>query len=346
MWCQTTATPNLLNPGKLQDVSAASFQIFNSDGTQVYPATAGTKQLVDLVAHRIDLGYYVAVWNSASAALGLYTIRWFVTPIAVGSEERSFDQDFEVVSAPYKGRNYTTIAALRDEGISETRLSDKRARDLIFTASAYVEHFTSRVFCPIPKVIRVDGTNSRGLILDEPIVAIKGLAVSLVSQFTSSDLQVLEDTYRIYNRHLTLGMLDPDDRECPKLEFVHDDDLKGVNYVVPTSGYRLTQLIWPKGQMNCRIEGVFGYTEPDGSWWGKTPELIQVATKLLCFRYLPKMGTANRDDSVKRGRIGAEHTKDQGYTLSPPSSFTGYTNDSEIDALLVAFTRPPKFGAV
>jgi len=346
MWCQTTATPNTLNPGILQDVAAASFVISLADGTQVYPATAGQKCSVDLVQHRIDTGYYVAVWDSTQATLGDYIITWYVTPIAAGATESVFSQDFEVVTSPYRGRNYCSIGSLRDEGLTTTRLTEAGALRLISQASRYVEMYTGRVFCPVSKVIRIDGTNSRGLPIEEPIVAIKGLAVSLVSQFTAGDLQVMADTFRVYNRHLTLGLLSPDDRENPHLEFVHDDDLKGVNYVVPTSGYRLTQLIWPKGQQNCRIEGVFGYTEPDGSWWGRTPELIQVATRMLCFRYLSRIGTTARDDAVKRGRVISEHTKDQGYTLSHPSSFNAYTGDPEIDGILSSFTRPPKFGAV
>lgn len=344
--CQTTAQPNLLNPGRLQDVSAAGYQIFNDAGTQIYPSTPGNLAPVDLTAHRIDIGQYVAVWDSAEAAIGPYTIRWFVTPAAPGATERTFDQDFEVVERPYRGLNYCSLASLRAEGLTQLKADDAKAQRLILQASRMIEMFTGRTFAPVSKVLRVDGTNGRGLPLNEPIVAIQGLAVSLVSQFTASDLQVLEDTYRIYNRHLTLGLLDPDDREDPKLEFVHDDDLKGVNYVVPTSGYRLTQLIWPKGQQNCRIVGVFGYTEPDGSWSGRTPEMIQYVTRLLVFRYLPAMGTNARDDSVKRGRLLAEHTKDQGYQLQRMSQFGGYTGDPEIDAILSSFTRPPKYGAV
>jgi hypothetical protein len=206
--------------------------------------------------------------------------------------------------------------------------------------------FTGREFLAQQKTLRIDGTNGRGLPLGEPIVAISALAVSLVSQFTASDLQVLADTFRVYNRHLSLGLLNPDDRENPKLEFVHDDDLKGVNYTVPTSGYRLTQLIWPKGQENCRLSGFFGFTEPDGSFMGKTPELIQLATKLLCFRYMDKMGTDDRDDATKRARLLGERTKDQSYTLSKPTLFTGYSGDPEIDGILRGFSRPPSFGAV
>jgi hypothetical protein len=343
LWVQTGSLHGL-NPGLLCDPYYAAFQIYSAAGTQVYPVAAGTRQVVDLVAHRIDKGHYAAVWNSASAALGAYNIRWYVVPVN-GDAEVTFDQDFEVVTRAFPGRNYCSLASLRDDGLSANAMADDRAQRLIVQASSMVEMYTGRVFAPVAKTIRVDGTNSRALPLQEPIVAIQGLAVSLVSQFTSSDLEVLADTFRVYNRHLSIGLSQPDDRENPKLEFVHDDDLKGVNYVVPTSGYRLTQLIWPRGQQNVRIVGVFGYTEPDGSWCGRTPDMIQMATRLLCFRYKSRPGTDDRDDATKRGRLISEHTKDQGYQLANISMFAGYTGDPEVDGILASFTRPPRFGA-
>ena len=343
LWVQTSSAHGL-NPGILADVYSASYQIYTEAGVQVYPVVSGTKASVDLVAHRIDTGYYAAVWDSSAAAVGAYRIKWYVVPVE-GDDEISFEQDFEVVTQAFRGLNYCSLQSLRDDGLLVAAMSDEKAQKLILRASRMVEMYTGRVFAPVVKTIRVDGTNSRGLPLDEPIVAIQGLAVSLVSEFTSEDLQVLADTFRVYNRHLSIGLLQPDDRESPKLEFVHDDDLKGVNYVVPTSGYRLTQLIWPKGQQNVRIVGVFGYTEPDGSWCGRTPEMIQTVTRLLCFRYRANPGTDARDDAVKRGRILTEHTKDQGYELANQSFFAGYTGDPEIDGILASFTRPPKFGA-
>lgn len=343
----TTAS---LNPGILMDCVDAQYQIYSLDGTQVYPATHGTWASVNLITDRVDVGVYVAKWDTTGTpgpALGSYYISWKVVPM-VGAATIAFTQDFEVASMPVnrQGPNYTSIQSLRDAGITTTKLSDAAAVRLIQTASRYVTMFTGREFLAQRKTIRIDGTNGRGLPLEEPIVAISALAVSLVSQFTASDLQVLADTFRVYNRHIALGMLNPDDRENPRLEFVHDDDLKGVNYVVPTSGYRLTQLIWPKGQENCRIFGWFGYTEPDNSFMGKTPELIQTATQLLCFRYLSKPGSMNRNDDVNRARILTERTKDQSFTLSKQSVFTGYTGDPEIDNILCAFSRGPRFGAV
>lgn len=347
---QDGTTSASLNPGILMDAFYAAYQIYSFDGTQVFPTPNGAWQLVDLVADRVEMGIYAARWDTTgtpSPALGSYYIRWRVVPLD-GDPERVFTQDFEVTSIPVdrQGLVYCSIQGLRDEGLTASRLADAAAVRLIQSASRYVEMFTGRRFCAQRKTLRVDGNNGRSLPLGEPIVAISKLAVSLVSQFTASDLQVLADTFRVYSRYITLGLIDPDDREDPKISFVHDDDLKGVNYVVPTSGYRLTQLIWPKGQENVRIYGVFGYTEQDGSFMGKTPELIQLATKLLCFRYLDKMGTDARDDATKRARLMGERTKDQSYTLGKPTLFSGYSGDPEIDTILRGFSRPPKMGAV
>jgi hypothetical protein len=332
------------------DAFYAAYQIYLFDGTQVYPSPAGTWAVVDLVADRVETGIYAARWDTTGTpgpALGAYYIQWRVIPLD-GDPERVFTQDFEVASLPVErqGLAYCSIQGLRDEGVTTRQLSDVAAVRLIQQASRYVEMFTGRRFCAQRKTLRVDGNNGRDLPLGEPIIAVSALAVSLVSQFTASDLQVLADTYRIYSRYITLGLTDPDDRENPKISFVHDDDLKGVRFVVPTSGYRLTQLIWPKGQENVRIYGVWGFTEQDGSLMGKTPELIQLATKLLCFRYLDKMGTDDRDDATKRARLLGERTKDQSYTLSKPTLFTGYSGDPEIDGILRGFSRPPSFGAV
>lgn len=307
------------------DPYSAAFQILDSTGTQIYPVTPGTKQSVNLVTHRVGLGYYAAVWTSSAAAVGAYTIRWSVVPV-VGDEEVVFDQSFEVVTKDFPGRNYCSLQSLRDDGITASAVADDVAQRLIVQASRMVEMYTGRVFAPVPKTVRVDGNNSRRLLFQEPIVAIESLTVSLFLGILESDLAVLPDTFLVYNRHLSMGLLQPDDRDNPKIEFVYDANLEGAQ--------------------NIEVVGVFGYTEPDGSWCGRTPELIQVATRLLCFRYRAKPGTDDRDDDVKRGRIISEHTKDQGYQLANMSMFGGYTADPEIDGILSSFTRPPKFGAV
>ena len=94
------------------------------------------------------------------------------------------------------------------------------------------------------------------------------------------------------------------------------------------------------------MNGVFGYTDPDGSGVGHTPELIRHVTKLLVLREIPTMtDTSLREERQKRWRIVSERTRDQGYNLDPLRAHGGFTGDPEIDAILAAYQRPPQLGA-
>ena len=109
-------------------------------------------------------------------------------------------------------------------------------------------------------------------------------------------------------------------------------------------------LVFPIGQQNVKLVGVFGYTEWDQSiTQGKTPELIKHVTKLLVIRNLAKLSkTSQRFDAIARSRITSERTRDQSYTLSAlGNAQTGafFTGDPEIDHVLAYFQRPPSLGA-
>jgi hypothetical protein len=112
---------------------------------------------------------------------------------------------------------------------------------------------------------------------------------------------------------------------------------------------------WPTGRQNIQITGVFGFTDPDGTLSGKTPDLIQHATNLLVIRELPPLAdTDSRDDIRFRFAITNQRTRDQSISYSPsagggPFSASGsgrMTGDAEIDVILERYTRPTKMGAV
>ena len=74
---------------------------------------------------------------------------------------------------------------------------------------------------------------------------------------------------------LAAGLGDPDDRKNPRLEFFHESDLLGVQ-PTPAASLGLGPLVWLRGAQNVVIDGLFGYTDPDGSAVGRTPELIRL----------------------------------------------------------------------
>lgn len=230
---------------------------------------------------------------------------------------------------------YATIADLRAEGVTEAAATNARIESLIALAGSYIERMTGRFFEPRPQTLRVDGTGGRVLPLGHPIISVDAVLVDS-SPFSPGDLPIDPGFYRVYNRHLTQGLLLPDDRDHPRIELVGGDE--------PFPG--LGRLAWPRGQQNVEVRGVFGYTEPDGSPTGRTPELIRHVTKLLVLRELPLLtDTDRREDAQRRWRLTSERTRDQAYTLDALRLTGAFTGDPEIDNVLFAFVRPADFGA-
>jgi hypothetical protein len=238
---------------------------------------------------------------------------------------------------------YASVADLRAEGVTDAIADDARLEALLARASSYIERFTGRFFEPRELTHTLDGTGGRTLPLGHPIIRIDDVFIE-ASVFSPADLPVDPSVYRVYNRHLTQGLLLPDDRDDPRLEFVHGGDLLGVRFEPP--GLSLSSLVWPRGQQNVTVRGAFGYTEPDGSPTGRTPELIRHVTKLLVMRELPRLADVDqREDAQRRWRITSERTRDQAYTLEALRLTGAFTGDPEIDNVLVAFVRPPDLGA-
>ena len=133
-------------------------------------------------------------------------------------------------------------------------------------------------------------------------------------------------------------------RENPKIELVQLDTTY-YNYVPVFQ----TGLNWPIGTQNVKINGIFGYTDPDGTSWGKTPDAIAEACKMLVIRNHAKLADPARDEWLRRSFITSERTRDQAISLADPSTrglATRFTGDPEIDQILAAYSRPPAMGAV
>jgi len=344
--------------GVLVDVAVLEFQVFDvSDPgkqlspVQVYPTTLGARASVNVGApcptgDKLSTGHFVARWTPpVSEAIGTHEVRWFFR-LSPSSPEQTFREEFEVLVevAGFSGTGYAFVSDFREEGISPTEVSDARLQRLIAHASRYVERVTGRFFEPRVQTLTADGSGGRALRLGHPIIGLDSVAIDS-SPFSPGDLGVDPSVYRVYNRHLTQGLLLPDDRDDPRLEFLHGSDLGGVRFE-SVGALGLASLVWPRGQQNVTIRGVFGYTEPDGSPTGATPALIRHATKLLVMRELPQLGDADRrEDARRRWRLTGERTRDQSYTLDALKLQGAFTGDPEIDNILAAFARPPDLGA-
>ncbi len=343
-----------------------SYSILDPGGTAVV-----SNVVVDLVndimtdaqGNPLDLmaplaGYYAARWTVPSnATLGKWSIVWtyvFTTPTsdtltATSSEappSGTCTKYFEVLATapPPFARRYAFVTDLREELGCGEDVSDARLYRLSVLASAMIDRITGRFFTPAYGTKRMAGASARSLLFGDVIIAISSLGID-TEPTQQGDLVVELDLFRVYNRHLSQGMLDPDDRENPKLEFVHSDDLYGIRFI-PFRGISLRSLAFPIGVQNIHARGFFGFTDPDGSPWGETPAMLQHACKLIVARELPKMSEHDaRTDAQQRWRVIMEKTRDIQNQLADPRKWGGWFGDPELDMLLASYVRPPRLGS-
>lgn len=319
---------------------------------------------------RLGLGYFRAGsydpqaedWGAPEddPGPGRRTIRWYCVLEPGGPEltwstytERLAGGAKPDLGVPY----YALIADLRDEGFTEAALPDARAASLLARASLYIEAFTGRRFVPVPKDLSLQGRGGPKLLLSEPIVALDpdGLRVDLEPYpvTSSTTLPYSRETLRIYNRHLTQRLTQPDDRQNPKIEVF---DPVGIREYGGARSGLAARYAFPYGQQNVHVRGVFGFTEPDGSPAGRTPALIAHAAMLLVRRHMMGGGVGVGGGPSGGGAVTSERTRDQSVTYASPGTvgsgragsplLGAFTGDPEIDTLLARFMRQASLAAV
>lgn len=251
---------------------------------------------------------------------------------------------------------YTTIANLRDEGVPDPP-ADARLTKIIQRVSMLIEAYTGRSFRPVTKTIKLDGHDSEILPLEEPIIEVTDVRILYADPFGSGLDDIDLDDIRVYNRHLTQDLLEPDDRESPRLEWIRFDDYDGSLFGDFFERHHFRFGRFPKGTQNIEVTGTFGYTDPDPDGVvseGITPPLIEHVANLMVIRQLPKLyETDDRDDAGRnRNRVSKYKTRDQEVAFAGPDKLRGesgggpFTGDGEIDNILAMYSRPPKIGAV
>jgi len=164
------------------------------------------------------------------------------------------------------------------------------------------------------------------------------------------------DEVLIYNRHLTQGLQKPDDRKLP-----------GISIEAFLAYPKEDLNIWPIGDQNIQIEGIFGWTSlahddtvgetiagsqiPQSQ--GSTPAKIKRACMLLVRRYFPQLGDFQSVVSTTKSLADLTEMKvrDQSvkWNVSSGSSgglgmLGGSTGDAEVDRMLLGFRQTAAMG--
>lgn len=248
--------------------------------------------------------------------------------------------------------SYITVSDLRDEGITESMLSDAKAEEKIAYWSKFIDQITGQWFDPRDRTLFLDAKNSSSLVVGHPIIQIDEayLVSGRGTDYDEDEIDVAD--IRVYNRHLTQGLTRPDDRFAPRIEFQVPD---WVNTYYQTFDYPRIHSRFPTGRLIVKLVGVFGFTElhtgdsvgetAEASQvplsQGHTPYLIERAVMLLVVKDMPQLvDTGFRQDLRSRWALTSEKTADQSYTLASPASIGqtgGWTGDPEIDMLISMF---------
>lgn len=244
--------------------------------------------------------------------------------------------------------NYCTLQDIRDEGFTVGEASDARVAVALALSTVYIDRFCGQWFEPrefdSDTPYLADGDTSPVLVLPIPICSVSKITLVSRGIGTASTTELDEDSYVVYNRHLSgqVGGAD-DDRDFPRIELV--DALEGRWSGLWEDG----RPAFAEGPQSVMIEGFFGYTDrdPDGiEDNGVTPPLITHVAKLLVVRELETLRKrARRATWRDRARIVSAKTKDQSYTLAQLAQGGFLTGDPEIDGILSLYQRPARVGS-
>lgn len=328
--------------GHMLDVAELSFSV-----RDVTAATDRiTDQAVDLDpcadgGHRLGLGRYVAAFTAAAAddfEVGTHEITWKFKP-AVGDPHQFWRQRFEVLDAGVfpTGLGYAAYAdsAQLAANSAFTAYTLGQIQEAAAVAAEEIERWTERFFEPRYLLTRYNATDAGALPLSHPIIGLDQVAIVSLG-VAETNLTIDLTDLLVYNRHLS-GLLDPDDRNNPRIEFA-TEILPGT---VQLQGNFLA------GRQNTLIGGVFGYTEPDGTAIGRRPRRLERVAGIMTLRQIQDpFGTDILTSSP--GRIRKARTRDQAveFGSTRDGGVGALTGDRTVDDILMYYRRPPYYGAV
>jgi hypothetical protein len=202
---------------------------------------------------------------------------------------------------------YATVADLRGEGVPVEAVDDTRAALLLEEASRLIDQVTGQWFTPQARTLRVPGRGAPSVYPSVPPIALEAI--------TDFEENVPLTTVEIVGAPVDPGTDEP----------------------------RITRLrgCFRLGRANVRLVGWFGYTEADGTAFGRTPLAIRRATLLLAYRWVVPIGLG---DGVAGRRIIEERTREQSVRFAEPASGGELTDQPEVDVLLAPYVRRRRVG--
>lgn len=296
------------------------------DQIKVYRSTtgvSGTYSELTGVGTRVDLVAGQSVYeyvDSAGDPAYYYKSSYFNS---VSSAESSLSNPIQGSVDPL----LVSLDDLRAEGVTIETADEERYLERIETWQAWIEQVTGLYFVPRQLTIDYDGTGTNLLQLPMPLVSLTYLYVN-----GDFDNAVDVDDFVAYTGRG--GDDGRDDRRNPRVKLVTTESsiFTGVGPLCRTNA------VFEVGEKNQRIEGTFGFVEPDGC----APRPIVYALKKLVVRTGKPLalsgGTAGPAGPVVEEETD-RHRRKWGDPYSGAKAWP-VSGDLEIDSILARYRRP------
>lgn len=327
--------------GLLLDLYSLRYEVFVPGRTTVVLSGIVNLDPCASGGNRLAQGYYIAPISTTGLDIGTHEMLWHYKA-AADSAEKAASYTFEVLDPKYfrAGSGYVGYVNSSEEVFSA--YEPYLRQQMIQRASREVERLTGRFFFPRYMDIKHSVRPESSIVwLDEPIIGVSTVMVESLGVI-SSELQTTEvdlASLKIYNRHIG-GLLSPDDRDNPRISFAR----------LGSSSPYDSPSIFPWGEQNIVVTGVFGYTDPDGSPFGVTPASLQEVARILAYREI--MDPTGTDYTLwHASSVTKARTRDQelqfgtGAGGGGGAASGGYlTGDPRLDDILINFMRPTHVG--
>lgn len=251
------------------------------------------------------------------------------------------------VSAAAAFGGYCTIQDIRDQGYDISVYTDLQVLKAINSATAMIDKVTRQWFEPRFRFVSKDGLCRDSVPLMVPLIVLQRVKIGIQ--------QMDMGNYAIYNRHLTHGIVQPDDRANPIVAYKTESESPAISRLHRGSRFETDRKI-------ITMTGIFGYTDLGPGFVGETAEGSQIpltygvvpppitrACTLLAIKEMVPFEDAN--DMAQQGRVIEEKTRDQSIRFADTSSSSndssyGMTGILEVDKILMMYAGPLDIGVV
>lgn len=325
----------------MKDVTALAYEVFDisTPAKEITPTVKVARTALVLANAKLSSGRYFAPVAPLQAwGLGDYRVVWYYT--VDGGTEQTMTTPLHVTDEAHGPPSYyATVQDVYDSGLSTDEYTVKQVRAALAKASAQLETWTGRRFRAEYRAVKVDGGGGMKVRLREPVIAVESIELEDES-LSYTTLLDWEYNIHIYNRHIRLGQLSPDDRINPRLEYANSLRPMGAD------GY------FGDGSQDIKVTGVFGYTEPNGSPTGGTPAIVRDLTVAVALLSVDGAASPDSWKTKNKWKLTEERTRDQtvkyggggsqnGSMYVGPGSTAYFTGEPDLDAAILRLKVGP-----